>query len=629
MAAQISIVLKAVDRYSSALTGLNQGFELVGKAIGAVKFAADAAFGVLNTGLEIGSTIVELGRLGGAFQEQRNQFENLANSYNVDGQKIIDTVKRTSANTLTEFDSIAVATRGLAAGFQGEELDTALSYIKRWTESTGESFESAAERVFMSLSSGRYSVLRQMGLVIENGASFEEVTVAMGAALERFGDTGFNASDKLDALDASTSDFRREIGQAVNESELFKDVLGTLSDSVVSLVRGFDRKPITAFIDGLYLDFLELANSLKYLIPNALEDWNVAFSSIEDESIDATTTVRLAFIALAQTWNDLIDSISENKVLGTVFDVFLISLQISIDLLKGTIGLLAEIFDGIVEFIDGVDTLIGKAFAGIAGIEGAIASLASSVVGFLADMISKIFDESTGMQRKLLETIGIEGIVERLKKGSEQVAGFAEASFTDMNRRLGMKGSEQLGIVGDIANGVSNLLSDTSSKFKNSLKFDVNSMRISAKANIEATKNAAVNASANVAESGNRILGSVQSVAIGTKNIISTAFRGIGQLTAGIILPDITSLQREALRYAAEMRDRIKGSGDQSGQDTRPEWQDAIDGPKEPSRAEQLLADADWPSEFRAMGEFFFDIILSIAEDAPLPYAITTRGTGL
>ena len=627
MAGQVNIVLRAVDEYSSAITGLNQGFELVGKALNAVKFAADIAFGAIQRGIDFGSTIIELGRLGGAFQEQRNQFENLANSYDLVGQDIIDIVKRTSANTLTEFDSIAVATRGLAAGFRGEEFETALAYIKRWTEATGESFESAAERVFTSLSSGRFSVLRQMGLIVENGATLEQVTNAMAESLENFGETGFNAADKLQAISASTDDFTRKIGQAINDSDFFREVLGGVSDAVVALVNGFDQAPITEFINNAYQEFLFLASNIRFLIPNALEDWRRAFNSIEDDSIDSIGSIRFALVALAQTWNDLIDSIPEGGILGTAFDAALVSATELYSLLIGAASLVGEAVRSILAFGEAVNILFGQMQAGFSLIISGIAGSAGFIVDSFLELFDEIEDQIDRRNLNFFERAFLRSVpVDQIRSVSNFLGSLVETTLDDAITRSGQTGTEQISSLGSAVSSVQQLFAARSSALRDSLKFDADSYRRSVEGMTGSTE-AAATASANAIRStASTALNNITSLAQNTKQAVSFAIEGVGQITSGIVLPDFVSLQQQAQDFARETREAIFGGGTEAQQ---PAWRDSMEQQPTQNRAEELLARADWPTEFRAIGEFLFDIVLSIAEESPLPYAITTRGAGL
>ena len=627
MAGQVNIVLRAVDEYSSAITGLNQGFELVGKALNAVKFAADIAFGAIQKGIDFGSTIIELGRLGGAFQEQRNQFENLANSYGLVGQDIIDTVKRTSANTLTEFNSISIAAQGLAAGFQGEEFDTALTYIKRWTEATGKSFETVAIQVFQSLSSGRYSVLRQMGLVIENGASFEEVVFSMASALERLGDPGFNVADKLDAISASTEDFRRKIGQAINDSDFFREVLGGVSDAIVALVSGFDQAPITEFINNAYQEFLLLAANIRFLIPNALEDWRKAFNSIEDDSIDSIGSIRLALVALAQTWNDLIDSIPDGGILGTAFDAALVAVTELYNLLTGAASLVGEAVGSLFAFGEVVNMLFGQIQAGFTLILASVAGSTGLIVDSFLNILDEIEDQMDQRNLNFFERAFLRYVpTERIRSVSNFLASLVETTLDDAITRAGQTGTEQISSLDSAVGSIQETFAARSSALRDSLKFDADSYRRSVERMNSSTETAATASANAISSTASTALNNITSLAQNTKQAVSFAIEGVGQITSGIVLPDFVSLQQQAQDFARETREAIFGGGTEAQQ---PAWRDGMEQQPTQNRAEELLARADWPTEFRAIGEFLFDIVLSIAEESPLPYAITTRGAGL
>lgn len=260
--ASISIVLKAVDQYSGVITGLNQGFELVGKSIDIMKAAADIAFAAMAKGVELVGKTIDLAALGGNFEEQRSQFENLANSYGKTGQKIIDTVKYVSSNTISELEALPVATKAIASRLQGPDLENVLTYAKKWSEAYGGSYESAAEAMFNAFSTGKYAVLKQMGLVIEKGMTTDEVLNLISNGLKRFGETGFNTGDKLAALNASVDDFWTKIGRAINATDVFDEVLGNLSDSFVDLIKIFDATPITKAMDAVFAATKRMYNAI-------------------------------------------------------------------------------------------------------------------------------------------------------------------------------------------------------------------------------------------------------------------------------------------------------------------------------------------------------------------------------
>lgn len=250
--AAISIVLKAVDQYSGVITGLNQGFDLVGKAIDVMKTTADIAFAAMAKGAELVGKTIDLAALGGAYEENYRQFENYAKSFDKVGSDILDTVQRISSNTITKLQSIPIATKAIASRLTGDDLEKVLTYAKKWSEAYGGSYEAAAEKIFNAFSTGKFSPLKQMGLVIEKGASTAKVLETITTDLKRFGETGFNTADKLDSLTVSSADFWTKIGQSLNNSKVFEVALGGLADTYEKFVKAIDATPITQAMDAVF-----------------------------------------------------------------------------------------------------------------------------------------------------------------------------------------------------------------------------------------------------------------------------------------------------------------------------------------------------------------------------------------
>lgn len=260
MAGVISIALKAVDQYSGVLTGLNQGFELVNKALGAIKGAADLAFSAISEG-------VNLAAKGGTYAEMRRQFNNVATSFNADGQKILNGLDRITVGMLSLPDATRLAGKGITAGLSDKQIETAFTFVKRRTELTGESFNVMSEQIFTALQSGRFSTLKQMGLVVESGAKIEDVMKAMTAATKQYGDAGYNAADNLTTLSNQQDKFTTALGVAINETPLFQKALQAITDTVIRLVDLFDPRPLSVFFDTFAELFISLVRSAAGIIP--------------------------------------------------------------------------------------------------------------------------------------------------------------------------------------------------------------------------------------------------------------------------------------------------------------------------------------------------------------------------
>ena len=98
----VKIVLNAVDKYTPAIVGLNQGLELLGKGYAFLEGTAKTAYSVLESG-------VNLAIVGGQFQEINTQFGNLAKSMGVNAQEIIKDVRLVSQETITDYEAVGIA----------------------------------------------------------------------------------------------------------------------------------------------------------------------------------------------------------------------------------------------------------------------------------------------------------------------------------------------------------------------------------------------------------------------------------------------------------------------------------------------------------------------------------------
>ena len=195
--------------------------------------------------------ILKLAKIGGAFQEQSTQFAIYADSMGKNSNDMLRMLEDVSNGSLTMQQKIALGTKAVTSGLSMEDLQTAMAYVKKFTESSGQDFDSMAQTIFGALSSGRYAVLKQMGLIIEEGASASDAISQMKDRMALFGDTGFNTADAIDKVVAKVSDFVTKIGEAVNNSEAFKRVIKYVSDGVAEFVASFDYASFGNFFDNL------------------------------------------------------------------------------------------------------------------------------------------------------------------------------------------------------------------------------------------------------------------------------------------------------------------------------------------------------------------------------------------
>jgi len=282
----INIILNAVDKYSSTLVGLDSALNIVGKGLTAMKSIADVAFSGLSTAASLAKDsltgLVDLAVMGGNFREMQNQFTNLAKSWGVDGEAVKRVLEDVTDNVISMSDTIALSSKGIAAGFGVEELETIFTFVKRRTEATGEDFEAMADRMITALQKGKFATLVDMGLIIDKGETVSTMLGKITEATKQYGDTGFNVGDKVGALTEQWERFKIAIGDAINASPELERFFTELKDDVVDFIRTFDTTSVTKFVDKLFAEINKLYDSFSWSdIKTGFEDFTAYLASID------------------------------------------------------------------------------------------------------------------------------------------------------------------------------------------------------------------------------------------------------------------------------------------------------------------------------------------------------------
>ncbi len=634
----ISIVLKAVDNYSSVITGLNQGFDLVGKALAGVKAVADTTFAAISKGVEIASE-------GGKYVEMRRQFNNVALAYGADGAKIIDAIDKIGLNFVSLADTTKIAGLAITAGLNADQIETALTFIKRRTELTGESFQQLSETVIRAISSGRTSILNQLGLVVEKGASTADIMEEMAKKTKAFGDTGFNTADKIDALKEQMTRFFNIIGVAINEMPLFQRIMTLITDSVVSFIRWLDPRPITIFFQSFGTMIFGIVSSAIKAIPQISNMFSSLFQGTSGtfsefvgffgtkifeivKSVGSGINLILdlisnsGFISITETILNTIIFLTSQALKGVSFAVGKL-VRVVIDgwsEIYGLVGDMAREFPLLAEKI-GIDPLqmaeterslklmaraseeaamqIAEGFEWVseAGPE-AVMAIADAMRNTRVDLnfIDKIQDDF----EKSISTINVSDWGTAI--GSTIAAG-AEGALKDITNLLDTKALEKAEKESDKIRKEQEKAADKAAKE------DIKRIKEQEKAADKAAKEEekkleGINKAAKEAEDNFKDLPRVTKDAAGNFAVMGDIAGAIG----GMMKLSITEFEifysRLGRLYKLE-----------------------AEAPYAPySRLIDSLKNVNWPAEFKALGEFIFQWTLLVAAGEPVPLAITTAG---
>ena len=421
----VKIVLNAVDKYTPAIVGLNQGLELLGKGYDFLKGAAETAYSVIESG-------INLAIVGGQFEEINTQFGNLAASMGVNAKQIVKEVRAVSQQTITDYEAVGIASKALAARMTGTDLKTILDFTKRYTESTGESFTAMSERIFTAIASGRTSTLKQMGLIIKNGATMADVVAAAAKQTKLFGDAGFNAADKVDALAAAQDDFTRKLGQSINNSPRFRKILGGLAQDVRDFVDAFDPDFFVGFVD---LGIEGISKLYTFVVKNGQKviEWLIGTKIpviettediaglVQDMITNIVSTVGTGINSIL----DFLQNLNSNNIIGKVIDN---AVQLFAWGADSALKITRFAVSGILKVIDGVLLAIENGLVAFRKFEPALAKL-----GINLDVNSALSGVRSAGDQISAMAENVAGMGSDIQEGLEAISGASESVFANIN----------------------------------------------------------------------------------------------------------------------------------------------------------------------------------------------------
>lgn len=623
--AVISVILKAVDQYSSTITGLNQGFDLLSKGAGAMKSAFDLAFGALKTSADLAfKGISEAGRLaslGGAFDEQRNQFENLAKSYGQTGQKIIDTVKAVSSNTLTELESIPIATRGLAAGLTGPEFETALAYTKKWSEATGQNFASLSEQVFNAFQTGKFSILKTMDLTVEKGEKVSDILAQMGTNLKRFGATGFNTADQLQAINASWTDFVTKIGQSINQSVGWQSILTKLTDSVISFSKSFNVASAREFFGFVGTVFDVFYDNFDKTIKQIVPDWETFWYNLKTITADAINFI-------AKSINSIVDLFKSLTSVSDLADIFVFFANAIVKATELAAKAFVFFYKNISENVNQLLFITTKAAGALLQVAAIVSERLFNIDirNNLQYSIDFLIESSNSFKKNLDEIpakadnmyLSIDNASEIISQKLNKIAEFGKNINFDVNFELkyAQFESQYAKIIFEI------------DRFNNTYKLMPQVDATTARDNLLNMINDFKNTWGNARKLDEVIIPKVQpELDFDTlkQTIQAASEQSIITPTIQFNPEDVQGLQQSLQQVLTAAMGAAGGFGITPEMGLSSMLGAALT-PREQMRAD--LAKVDWPSEFRAMGEFLMSWILAKSSGEDIPMAVTTQTGG-
>lgn len=254
----------AIKELAMPVMALNQAWELTSKVAGAAWEAIQKPVAVLSE--------------GGAYAEMAAGFASLAESYQVDGQRIVDRLREISAGEIGLQEATTLASNAIKQGFSADQAIAISTFAKKYSDTMGPLAGSIADisvKIERSLATGQLKALKEFGIVATEGESTIKVFEQMQARAAALGDGAFNFGESWNGAMQSVKDAGLELARSLNEwigkmdvegiASRFREDMRSLENEAPTIARGV----FTPFVDGLefaWRPFRDVLNEVDYWV---------------------------------------------------------------------------------------------------------------------------------------------------------------------------------------------------------------------------------------------------------------------------------------------------------------------------------------------------------------------------
>lgn len=361
---------ESTANWAEKLLGMNAAWELIEKGAGVISSVG----GMFK---DIASGAVDFLSAGGEFSEQMGAMSNVAAKFGQDGEQVLKTVQEITGNTTDMGASMGIASKAIAAGLSGADMETALTYAKRWSEATGQSFEEASTVMLRAMQTGSMGVLERMGLIADESTTTADALQQMADKLEYMKEPSFNFADAMGSIGNSFTEFSTRIADAIQDAPALGELFDGLAGSLFEFVKGFDYSVFTEWSEVIVETLQILWNEFGSAFDGIVDIVSSAFSGLGDVGVKqfVTGVVDGLYVILetaASTWNDIVN-LFQTVNMGDWIGEFVV--------------LVTEAFSAIVlvagRAVEGVMTPIGQAIDEMFGLVQDLAATMPNISDYL------------------------------------------------------------------------------------------------------------------------------------------------------------------------------------------------------------------------------------------------------
>lgn len=291
------------------VTALNQAWELGVKAYNAISSAMDKPIAILSA--------------GGAYAEAAAGFNSLANSYNVDGNRVINSIRDISDGMAGLMTATQAASNAISKGFSESQIETIMAFSKKYSDTVGGDFLQINETIIKAIMTGQARTAAQFGLVIQKGMEVNDVMAQIRTRTEAMGEGAFNFGDKWTGMMQSVDDAYLKIYAGLN-TLVGAEGFGLLATEFRAVMKGIEDNAAT-IATGIFVIVKDTVMAIASPIATAFELFQDMFGEVFSSADDMGIKVKTVIIGIGNTIYDV--AIASSQVINAIFQPLDISLR--------------------------------------------------------------------------------------------------------------------------------------------------------------------------------------------------------------------------------------------------------------------------------------------------------------
>ena len=184
-------------------------------SLGAAVIVANQAMGLANKAVQAAGKVWEEAKLGAQIQQTTDAFNIMASNIGASGDKILSSMRDTSAGTVDDVSLMQSAMRAMAFNIPTDKLQNLMAIARAASRATGESIQQSFNDIVVGIGRSSPMILDNLGLILKIGPANEAYAKSLGKTVQEL-----TPAEQKQALLNATLDAGNELMKKVGDSAL-------------------------------------------------------------------------------------------------------------------------------------------------------------------------------------------------------------------------------------------------------------------------------------------------------------------------------------------------------------------------------------------------------------------------